>query len=83
MRSDDPVCVLFCSGKVLFEVHGVAWQLSFAVRPRRVWRRRCPVRRGWFGGALSSESFADWRRDAPHMGKELLVEAGVRLRMAL
>ena len=40
-------------------------------------------RRGWFGGALSSESFVEWRRDAPHMGKELLVEAGVRLRMAL
>ena len=40
-------------------------------------------RRGWLGGALSSESFVEWRHDAPHAGKELLVEAGVRLRMAL
>ena len=35
------------------------------------------------GGALSFESFVEWRYDASHAGKELLVEAGVRLRMAL
>ena len=40
-------------------------------------------RRGWFGGVLSSESFVEWRRDAPHGSTEVLVEAGVRLRMAL
>ena len=53
MRSDDPVCVLFCSGKVLPGMQGAVWQLSFSVRARRVrrrWRRRCPVRRG-AGGA--------------------------------
>ena len=40
-------------------------------------------RRGWLGGTLSSESFVEWRHDAPHGGGEVLVENGVRLRMAL
>ena len=40
-------------------------------------------RRGWLGGTLSSESFVEWRHDAPHGGGEVLVETGVRLRMAL
>ena len=40
-------------------------------------------RRGWLGGTLSSESFVEWRHDAPYGGGEVLVETGVRPRMAL
>ena len=40
-------------------------------------------RRGWLGGTLSSESFVEWRHDAPHGGGEVLVETGIRLKMAL
>ena len=40
-------------------------------------------RRGWAGGAMSAESFVEYRHNAPHMAGAGLVEAGLRLRLSL
>jgi len=40
-------------------------------------------RRSWGGGALSAESFVEYRRNAPHVAGAGLVEAGLRLRLSM
>ena len=40
-------------------------------------------RRGGWQGRLATESFVEWRHDAPHALGETLVEAGVRISLSL
>jgi len=40
-------------------------------------------RRGGWKGSLATESFVEWRHDAPHAAGKTLVEAGLRLRLSL
>ena len=40
-------------------------------------------RRGGWRGSLATESFVEWRKDAPHAVGKTLVEAGFRVRLSL